>query len=221
MARDLDLYTCNGQKEMICWLLDLQTKLIGTAVSLWEPGYMSYRTHLIDSIGAMIDFVTTKIPLLVLEKKNIFLADTGVWLNQDSVAVISAIKGFKYTCLSYSERFKASKAMKNMSQRWFQADIVGDGVDPVRFRTCFTFRDCIDNIAREARFMTTGMSSSLPPQGSRSARLNLCHFYPIATHCIDMSKDVLEALAALARTLYRNKIIAEYRYFSITSTYFG
>ena len=89
---------------MICWLLDLQTKLIDTAVSLWEPGYMSYRTRLIDSIGAMIDFVTTKVPMLILEKKSIFLSDTSVWLNQDSVAVISAIKGFKYTCFSYSDR---------------------------------------------------------------------------------------------------------------------
>ena len=211
-SRDINLYTSDGRTDMIRWLVDLQTKLIATEVSIWGPGYISCRTNLIKSIDAMTDFVTTKVPILALEKKSIFLSDTSVWLNQDSVAVISAIKGFKYTCFSYSDRYKASRPMNSKTQRWFQADIAGDGVNPVRFHTCFTAKDCIENIAHEARFITTGMSSSLPPKHNKREKLNLCHFYPIATHVSNMSGDVSEAFEALARSLYRNKIIAEYRY---------
>ena len=60
MSRDINLYTSDGRTDMIRWLVDLQTKLIATEVSIWGPGYISCRTNLIKSIDAMTDFFTRR-----------------------------------------------------------------------------------------------------------------------------------------------------------------
>lgn len=193
---------------MINWIYNLQQLFLQIRATDWFDVHglvWPQRDRLSGIIKAMYIYLTLEVPKLVEEKKAIFLPSSA-WPSQDVVPVISGLLGFPYTCFTYTTKYRASKEMKKMNQRWFLADVVGDGANPLRFHIAFTHKECSECIVRDARFCTTGMSRT------QMTGSNLCHFYPISTHTKDMTRDYEEALEALAMSLFRNKVITEYRY---------
>ena len=205
---DLNLYSTDGRLALINWLIDLHFKFTTVSADVWQDdngSVLPQKERFSQILKSMIAYITLEISDVLKNSKPIHLTSKS-WPSQDFIALVSALKGFPYTCFTYTDRYRASKIMKANKHRWFLADIVGDGICPTRFHVAFTHKECREYIVKDARFCTTGMSRT----GSTSS--NLCHFYPIATHVKDMSCDYKEALQSLAKSLFNNKGIAQYRF---------
>ena len=92
--------------------------------------------------------------------------------------------------------------MTTQGLRWWLAENAGDGKDPCRFHSLFTYRECSDVITKEARFCTTGVGREIQPK--KKGDSILCHFYPIHTHNGDMSDALDKAVTSLAKALHNN-----------------
>ena len=157
-ALDTDLALDVHRLRMHAWVYRLRTAITADE-SFVGNDYSDYKTRLLTNINAMLQVI----------RDGRGLSDTSKWLDQDSVAVISGLLGFKYTCFYYSEKYKPSKKLRNDKLRWFVAIVAGDGNDAICFRRLkmFTHQECIERIIHNPRFCTTGTleSDALKPRG--------------------------------------------------------
>ena len=209
-SRDVNFRLHQDLQRTVCYIMDLQKSLReDTAVS---TSYPLFAESLSRSFHGMITYLTVELPKVFAANGNPFLRDHTLWLKQDSVAVIGALRKFQYTCFNTTTTFRASKALREKSLRWWKADIAGDGVHPVRFSNRFTHKECVEFITPETRFCTTGTSGMVSISKRVSNNGVLCHYYPIATHTSDMRSEYEEALISLVRSLHKNKALADFRY---------
>ena len=182
---DVNLGTEAGRLKMKKWINHLRLSL--DADTSFARDFIAYKDRLVENLSVMENAAS----------QGEGVADRTKWLEQDSVAVISGLLKFKYTCFFYSDRYTPSKALCDKRLRWFIAAIAGDGNDPLSFKQLenFTHKQCLERIVNQPRFCTTGSF----------------HFYPIPTHSNDLTVAYNEALCDLGTSLFNNTYFAKRR----------
>lgn len=189
-ACDVNLGTEAGRLKMKNWINHLRLSL--DADTSFARDFIAYKDRLVENLSIMENAAS--------QGKGV--ADRTKWLEQDSVAVISGLLKFRYTCFFYSDRYKPSKKLRDKRLRWFAAVIACDGNDPLSFKQLekFTHKQCMDRIVKEPRFCTTASS----------------HLYPIPKHCNDLTVAYNEALCNLGTSLLNNTYFAKRRVESLS-----
>ena len=106
------------------------------------------------------------------------------WLDQDSVSVLSAYVKVPYTLFEFTD----TDLDNGTSRKWAHAFIAGDGQNPSAYNKTkqFTHKQCLERIIQTPRFCV----------------LSNGHFYPIATHTLDLNNDYIEAIKNLSASLF-------------------
>ena len=115
---DVNLGTEAGRLKMKNWINHLRLSL--DADTSFARDFIAYKDLSVENLSVMENAAS--------QGKGV--ADKTKWTDQDSIAVISGLLKFKYTCFFYSDRYKPSKKLRDKRLRWFAAVIAGDGNDP-------------------------------------------------------------------------------------------
>jgi len=200
-ARDVDLTSPDGLQEMLSLISDLINKLQGDN-SFCSIGNDDIRESVLRKLSGMQEYLEKTLPTVLKANDRPFLHDTSLWLGPYAILIISAFRAFKFTLFQTTRKFSPTNEMTTKGLRWWLAENAGDGKDPCRFHSLFTYRECSDVITKEARFCTTGVGRETQPR--KKGDSILCHFYPIPTHHGDLSDALGQAVTSLAKALHNN-----------------
>jgi hypothetical protein len=214
-ARDLDLTSPDGLRDMLSFISDLLIKLDGDDSLRSKDN--AIRESCLRKLTGMKHYLENKLPDVLKAKGIPFLQDTSLWFDPYIVPIISAYRAFKFTVFETTAKFAPTVDMTTNGLRWWLAWLSGDGVDSSRFHNVFTYRECSEIITKQARFCTTGVSGRDTQCSSKNGIL--CHFYPIGTHDYDMSGALDEAVADMAKAIHNNKDLMLIRYGYSTTTH--